>query len=330
MLVTGGTGFIGSHLVPLLHEAGAEVTVVAPDPGWREPLRSLISAGAVRLLPERTWWTPPTAGRIAREVPEVDHLVHLGYRLPQGTAAERARDESTFNVAGTLGLVAALSQRVGHVCLASSVKVYGRAARPLRESACALPADPYGAAKLAVEQQLRVLAEAGGPATTAVRLTTLYGPGEVVPRAIPSFIRAGLSGQRPTVRGPGSEMGDYMHVRDAGRLLVQSLVRPPDQHRLVNAGTGEGHTTRDLAERVLRLVRDRDDDGDGVAVAEAPEHADGEPGADSVCDTTRAEAELGFRAAVSLDEGLAEEIGWFAQRPRLWRDHKTAHRREAS
>jgi UDP-glucose 4-epimerase len=318
VLVTGGTGFVGSHVVPMLSAAGAEVTVVAPDVGWREPMRSAAEAGEVDLLPVRSWWTPAGAHRIANEAGEVDHLVHLGYQPPQGDAARRARDEIAVNTAGTLGLVAELV--VHHVCFASSVKVYGRDGPSApQQSDCAVPVDPYGAAKLATEQQLRALAEAGGPACTAIRLTTLYGPGETVPRAIPSFIRSVLAGGRPTVRGPGTELGDYLHVHDAARLLTQALERPPERHRLLDAGTGEGIATRDLARRILRLVRGTDE----AEALDAVEHIPGESRPDVVCDISRTEAELGFRPSVALDEGLLGEIDWFAQRPRLWCDEAT-------
>ncbi|MGY1688913.1 NAD-dependent epimerase/dehydratase family protein [Geodermatophilus sp. SYSU D01105] len=321
VLVTGGTGFLGSFVVPRLVAAGCRVTVVAPDPGWREPVRQAVRDGVVRLVSEAEWWRPEVARRVARSAAGAEHLVHLAYApVPpgQGTPVRRAEHEVGVNVCGLLELVLALGEQVGHVVLTSSLEEYsGTPPCPLDEDVRPEPADAYGAARLALEDQLRVVAATGGPEATVLRLSTVYGPGETVPRAVPRFIRAGLAGLPATIPGDGLERRDYLHVTDAARLVTRAVARPPGAQsgfRLVHGGSGTAERTVALAQRVRRLLAAR-----GVE-APQPQHIEGPYVADVLSRTDRAREELGFEALVDLDEGLAGEIEWFAARPELWRD----------
>lgn len=317
VLVTGGTGFLGAYVVPRLLAAGCQVTVVGADAGWREPVRRLIGAGAVRLVAEEEWWRAGATRRIARAARDAEHLVHLAYTPPPQAAdrAARHRHEIRVNLGGTVALLGALGPRLRHVVLASSVKVYGGSPPcPVDEGTPAEPDDAYGAAKLAAEGQLRALCADGGPAVTALRLTTLYGAMETVPRAVPNFVRAGLAGGPATIRGAGTERRDHLHVSDAAELVLRAFVRPPAGFRIVVGGTGTGVRTVDLAERVRQAIVRH-----GVRLPPPARHVDAAPVADLVCRTAGAVEELGFLATVGLDRGLADEVAWFLARPELWR-----------
>ncbi|MGY1822027.1 NAD-dependent epimerase/dehydratase family protein [Geodermatophilus sp. SYSU D00079] len=324
VLVTGGTGFLGAYVVPRLVAAGCEVTVVGPDAGWREPLRQSIRDGAVRLLAEDEWWQPAAARRIARRAAGAEHLVHLAYAPPQpGTATPtgRARHEAVVNLAGTLELLAALGDRLGHVVLGSSVEVYGHdPGGPVDEGLRPTPDDAHGAARLAVEDLLRIVAAGSGPAATVLRFTTLYGAGETVSRAVPAFVRAGLAGLPATIAGDGLERRDYLHVSDAAQAVVRALARPPgatggSAFRLVNTGSGTVVRTVALAHQVCRAVA-----AQAGSEPPAPQHVPGPNAADLVCCTDRVREELGFRPMVPLEQGLAEEVAWFAAHDEWWRD----------
>ncbi|SFK92983.1 NAD-dependent epimerase/dehydratase family protein [Geodermatophilus ruber] len=323
VLVTGGTGFLGAYVVPRLVAAGCRVTVVGPERGWREPLQQLIREGIVRLIQEAEWWRPDTTRRVARLAADTERLVHLAYvPVPPGTGTplRRAHHELTVNAGGLLGLLVALGEGLGHVVLAGSLEVYGGTPPvPVDERVRPEPASAFGAARLALEDQLREIAATGGPEVTALRLSTLYGPGETVPRAVPSFIRAGLAGLPAVIRGDGLERRDYLHVADAARLVVRALGCPPrvgpsPQHfRLVHGASGAGQRTAALAQLVRDLLAAR-----GRSTP-APLHLGGPLLPDLLCRTDRAREQLGFSAAIGLADGLAEEIDWLTGHPELWR-----------
>ncbi len=324
VLVTGGTGFLGTFVVPELVRAGCRVTVVG-DPGRGDLLAELIRGGDVRFVQEADWWRPTVARRVARLAAGAEHLVHLAYvPVPpgRGTPTGQAHHETRVNLAGTTELLLALGDRLGHVILRSSVEVFGRTPPlPIDEATRPTPDDAYGAAKLALEDQLRVTAAAGGPEATVLRFTTLYGPGETASRLVSTFIRAGLAGCTAHIVGDGLERRDHLHVRDAAQLVVRALARPPGTtsdlggFRLVNGASGTPERTVALAQRVRRIVAERTG-----GLPPAPEHLEGHLAADVVCRTDRARDELGFEPTVALDEGLAEEVAWFAEHAELWRD----------
>jgi nucleoside-diphosphate-sugar epimerase len=323
VLVTGGTGFLGAALVPRLLRAGCRVTVVGADPGWREPVRRAIREGVVELVQEPEWWRPEAARRVARRAAGTEQLVHLdSVPVPPGerTATGIARHHVAVGVAGTLELLAALGDGLGHVVLGSSVEVYGRAPEtPVDESMRPTPEDSAAAARLALEDQLRVVAAAGGPEATVLRFTTLYGPGETMPWAVPTFIRAGLAGHPATIAGDGLELRDYLHVEDAADLVLRAVARPPavspagDRFRLVNAGSGTAERTVALAQRVRRAVA-----AQRGQLPPPPQHVGARRAGNVVCRTERARELLGFRPTVDLDRGLAEEVAWFARLAESW------------
>ena len=325
VLVTGGTGFLGASVVPRLLSAGCRVAVVDEDPGWREPLRRAIREGVVELVQEPEWWRPEAARRVARRAAGTEQLVHLASApVPPGerTATGAARHHVAVDVAGTLELLAALGTGLGHVVLGSSVEVYGRApGTPVDESMRPTPEDSAAAARLALEDQLRVVAATGGPEATVLRFTTLYGPGETMPWAVPTFIRAGLAGHPATITGDGQELRDYLHVEDAADLVLRAVARPPalspagERFRLVNAGSGTAERTVALAQRVRRAVAEQRGE-----LPPPPRHVGASPAGHVVCRTDRARELLGFRPTVDLDRGLAEEVAWFARLAESWPD----------
>jgi nucleoside-diphosphate-sugar epimerase len=309
--VTGGAGFIGSHLVRALLAVGADVTVVAPDLARRPlPLHADDEPGRVRgrqldpLAPS----TSPT--ELESVLSGAQALVHLDYRPPARGSSDPEAHESTYNLAGLQRLLASLPESARHVVFASSVMVYGpHPPVPVSEEVAPHPSTPYGRLKQRSEELLAAWAEHGGRLATSLRFSTVYGRGETVPRAVPSFIRAALAGQAPTIHGSGDDVRDYVHVSDVSRGILLALDREGEAPDVFNVASGIGRSTREVAELVLDLTHS----------PQAPVHLVREtPTSRIVCDVERARTAIGYRAAVDFPSGVEDEIAWFASHPALW------------
>jgi UDP-glucose 4-epimerase len=188
--------------------------------------------------------------------------------------------------------------------------VYGsHPPHPVSESDSPNPVSPYAAGKLAAETYLRLHAEEAGLSLSILRLATVYGPLETDPRAIPNFIRQVLAGKAPIIYGGGDDIRDYVHVDDVTEAMLLALVRNVNAIEVYNVGTGEGHTTRAIAAKIIRLTKAQ------VEPVYAPQA--GIPN-QIVCDVTRAANALGYQPRMDLDQGLVDEIQFFARNPRLW------------
>src|SRR5207248_1622514 len=212
----------------------------------------LVSAGTVRFLRCDDSFTEDDILRPA--LADAEALVLLGYNRPSALSpARRLSEELVGNLAPLVRLLRAAEGSARQVIFASSVSVYGSHANaPFRETDAPRPKTPYAIAKLASEESIEIVCAASGWAPCVLRYSTVYGPGETVPRAIPNFIRAALDGQPPLVNGDGRDVHDYVHVADVVDATLAALQR--GAAGVFNIGTGVGTTTLDLARLVLNLA----------------------------------------------------------------------------
>jgi UDP-glucose 4-epimerase len=311
VLVTGATGFIGSHLAERLVALGARVTAVGPSLGWRPTVPTLIQQGRVRFVRLEAFWSPASVNRVKREFEDAEYLVHLGYAMPRGeNPLEKTIDEIRRNMIGTMRFMGQLPFSVFKVCFASSAMVYGSfPSRPVTENDCAHPATAYAVGKLATEAYLRLYAKESGVPVSILRYATVYGPMETVPRAIPNFVRQVLAGGSPIIYGRGDDVRDYVHVLDVIDATLLALTQD-DGVQVYNVGTGKGYTAQEIAERIIGLAGKR-----VKPVHKAAQHES----IKLVCDIARAQRRLGYEPKVELDQGLTDEIRYFANNPKLWR-----------
>ena len=306
VVLTGGGGFIGSYVLARMIGAGIDVTLVGPNTGKSRYTASLVAAGEARFVHCDESFRD--YGVLRSALADADALVLLGYVMPTtASPADRLLEEFDRNVEPTLRLLRAAGDRVRQIVFASSVSVYGIPTRmPVGESDALSPRTPYAIGKVACEQALQLQSAASGARCGILRYSTVYGPGELVPRAIPNFIRAALAWQMPRIRGDGLDEHDYVHVTDVADATLTALRRKTQG--VFNIATGLGTTTSDLAQLVYKLAG---------ATAVPVFELSAEPARARVrlvCDTERARAQLGFIARRPLAEGISEEIGWFRSR----------------
>jgi UDP-glucose 4-epimerase len=301
--VTGGQGLIGAHLLAQLTAAAIDVTLIGEDAARSPYVSALVAAGRARLTrcDERFRDEPTLRSGLA----DADALVLLAH-IPPATSSsgESPSNELESNVASTMRILRAALGRARHVVFASSDSVYGTPARtPVRETDPAHPRTPFGAAKLACEQVVRVACAAAGARATILRYSVVYGPGENGTGTIPTFVRAALAGQQLRFDGEGVDEHDYLHVADAVGATMSALRREADG--IYNIGSGVGTTTLELAQLVMWISGGRSPLIRGASLGRDTDRTS------VVLDTERARSELDFAPRRPLAEGLAEEIGWF-------------------
>jgi len=301
ILVTGGAGFIGSHVVDAFVRAGHAVTVVdnlaTGNPAWVNPKATFhrLDLRSARLgdLFE--------AGR-----PEV--VTHLAAQATVSRSVLDPMFDASVNILGGLNLLDCCRRfGVQRIIYSSSGGAgYGDTeVIPTPEGHPLLPASPYGIAKVAMEHYLAAWGSIYGISGVSLRYANVYGPrqnpvGEAGVVAI--FSHRFLTGQTPVINGDGGQTRDYVFVEDVAEANLQALERPAVTGG-VNIGTGVETAVNDLHARLARAA--------GVTAPAA--HGPARPGEQrrSCLDPGLAARALGWRPTVSLDEGLARTFEFF-------------------
>ncbi len=298
-LVTGGCGFIGSHLVEALAAEGHEVRVFDNlSSGRAENLAA--ARGRVELIlgdvrhPDQL--APAMAG--------VAGVFHEAALVSVAESVERPRENYEINVMGTVNVLeAARAAGVRRVVFASTAAVYGNAPElPKREDMRPAPESPYAAAKLAAEHVLAVHARLYGLETVSLRYFNVYGPRQdpssPYSGVISRFVEAMRRGEAPRVFGDGRQTRDFVFVRDVVGANLAAMRSPRvGRGETVNVGTGRRTSLIELLDALAAAA------GCGVR----PEFGPPRPGdvRDSVADISAARELLGYEPSVSLAEGLA-------------------------
>ena len=288
--VTGGAGFIGSHVVDALLARGDEVHVVDNlATGRRE------NVDAAATLYEHDIREPLDA-LFAEIRPEA--VVHLAAQADVGTSVERPVFDAEVNVLGTLNVLEAARAHEAQIVFSSTGgAIYGDVDGPAGEDSPRRPLSPYGASKLAAEGYLATWIELYAARHVTLRFANVYGPRQL-PKleggVVAIFLDRLRVGEPVTIYGDGEQTRDWIYVSDIVDAVRAAI---GIDGGVFNVGTGRATTVNQLFE-ACRVV--------AGAGAEA-EHADARTGdlRRSVLDVTRAERELGWRAATSLEDGLA-------------------------
>lgn len=303
-LVTGGAGFIGHHLVRGLLALGDEVSVIddfsTGDRARLEPLRDRIS------LIEGNILDPAMLDRAAGSCEVIFHEA----AIPSvARSLVNPHLSNHVNVTGTIEvMLAAARNGVRRVVYAGSSSVYGiPESLPCRESFRPAPESPYGVSKLAAEHYVRTLGKLHGVETVTLRYFNVFGPGQdpksEYAAVVPRFVTAVLEGRRPTVFGTGEVSRDFTYVDNVvnANLLAARVSSPTGI--TCNVACGDRHTLLELLDAIC------------MAAGRHAEPIFGPPRpgdiVHSLADISVAERELGYKAAVPFQEGIARTVAWY-------------------
>jgi UDP-glucose 4-epimerase len=305
VLVTGGAGFIGSHVVDALIDAGHDVSVIDNlATGRRENVNERATFYEVDLRDaERT--------RQVVEETDPDVVHHLAAQAGVRQSVADPLYDAECNIIGSLNLIQACrSSGVKRLIYASSGgAVYGEPEElPVKESAPAQPLSPYGVSKYAVECYLRAAREAWGFQYVVLRYANVYGPrqdplGEAGVIAI--FTSTMLKGDTPHVFGDGEQTRDYVYVKDVVGANLAAMNGPALQ--TYNVGTG-------IETSVCKLFEDL---ALTIGFTQQPIHDDPRPGEvrRTMVDASRLSEDTGWRPQYDLARGFQETVEWFRGRP---------------
>jgi UDP-glucose 4-epimerase len=295
-LITGGTGFVGSHLVDRLVDAGAAEVVAFDKVPRPANLADAQSRGTVSIVEGDV--TDPAG--VERALQGIDGVFHMAV-LPLGPTVEQPRLGLEVNVVGTFNVFdAAQKAGVGKVVFSSASSVYGDTDDTMDESHPLGARTMYGASKIAGEYFLRSFNDQFGLPYVTLRYMNVYGPRQEG-GLVMAVARRVLAGEAPKITGDGSQSFDFVHVADVAGANVAAMASDVDAEEF-NVGSGTEASAREIAEKLIEIV------GADVAVEYDPSVR--VLMRRRVGSNKKAKDLLGWEAEIGLDEGLRSTVEW--------------------
>jgi UDP-glucose 4-epimerase len=313
VLITGGAGFIGSHIAQECILAGHQVLAIDD-----------LSSGKVENLPNGVLFRKIDVSD-KEAIQEIfqdykpEYVLHQAAQISVSRSVREPEFDAMINIVGLINtLKASVEQKVKTFVFASSGGVlYGDVYSPADEESPAMPVSPYGISKLTGEYYLKFFSREYNLSTIALRYANVYGPrqdphGEAGVVAI--FLQKMLANQAPVINGDGKYVRDYVFVKDVARANLLAMSSGGLGFKAYNVGTGIGTDVnaleRGLREKLLEVIGKRGDKLDIPAVLYGP-HRAGDLRS-SLLDCNSIRCELGWETTVSIDEGLSSTAEWFA------------------
>jgi len=311
VLVTGGAGFIGSHIVDRLLKEGYEVTVIdnlstgkpqnlAHHQGKKE---FHFIQGDIRNF-----------NLVEEAVKGVDTVFHEAAVVSVPLSIEDPLSTNDVNVGGTLNILkACLNSKVKRFIYGSSTAIYGDTEKlPIKEDSVPQPISPYGASKLAAESYANAFYSVYGLETVCLRYFNVYGPRQAYgpySGVITIFINHLLSDQPPIIYGDGEQTRDFTNIQDVVEANMLALERKNAAGKVFNIATGVATTINQLAELLQEVMGKTE-----LKVV----HADPRSGdiRHNYADISKARKILGYEPKISLREGLTQLVKWWSKQPK--------------
>jgi nucleoside-diphosphate-sugar epimerase len=308
ILVTGGAGFIGSHIVDRLLQEGLVVRVLDNmSTGEKKNLAQHQNKKSFRLIEgdvRNFDW-------VKKAVEGVDAVVHEAALVSVTRSVEDPLLSNEINVKGTVNLLkACVDAHVKRFVLASSCAVYGDTeSLPNHENLAPKPLSPYAADKLAAETYAKVFHDVYGIETVSLRYFNVYGPRQKYgpySGVISIYINLLQENEPLLIIGDGNQTRDFVNVKDVVEANIKALTKPKAAGEVFNISTGEATTIIKLSETIQQIMGKTD---------LKPVYVEPRPGdiMHSYGDISKAQRKLGYKPRVQLEKGLNELIKWHSK-----------------
>jgi len=303
-LVTGGAGFIGSHLAERLVRDGHTVRVLDDLSSGR-----LENLAAVRGQSEFIEGDIRDRAVVRRAVSGVEYVIHEAARR---SVPKSMKDPCTYtevNVLGTVNLLEeARAAKVKRVVLASSSSIYGETDRlPFREDQPVVPISPYAMSKLHGEQTCQLFARSFGLETVVLRYFNVFGPRQSLENeyavVVPKFITCLLRRESPPVHGDGFQSRDFTFIENVTAATIRASTAPGISGEVFNIACGKSHSVLELLGELNRLLN----------LSIPPTFTPPRPGdvRKTLADISKAMHHLDWQPTVGFVEGLTQTVAWF-------------------
>jgi UDP-glucose 4-epimerase len=309
VLVTGGAGFIGSHMVEKLLDLGAEVKVID----------TMLCGNKIDHLAGRKKLSVYKLDVL--DVPSIEPLfagIDMVFHLAAMVGVEETQDEPVtllnVEIIGTSNVIAlAAKNKVKRFIFASSSEVYGDSWVPMVEEGPFNPKSSYALTKLVGEHYCRAYYQKNGLEYTALRYFNSYGPRQDERFVLSRFVNRALAGKELFVYGDGTQTRDFTYVEDSVVMSLLAAASNAGINQILNFGTGQAVSINALADMVLTALDLKS--SIKVSLVDYDRHRSREIEVFSrIANVDRAEKLLGYRPAIKLEDGLKKYIAWYRSR----------------
>lgn len=301
-LVTGGAGFIGSHVVDKLLDDGFEVIALDDLSGGFEknvnPKAKFVK-GSVndKKLLEKIF-----------EENKIDYVFHLAAYAAEGLSHFIREFNYTNNLLGSINLInLAIKKKVKCFVFTSSIAVYGKNQLPMTEETVPMPEDPYGIAKYAVELDLKAAHELFGLNYIVFRPHNVYGErqntGDKYRNVLGIFMNKIMSNEPLIIFGDGEQTRAFSHIDDVAPVIAKSILEPKSYNQVYNIGADKPYTVNYLAKVIIKAMGAPED----YPIKHDPPRNEV---VDAYSDHKKVQKAFGYEAKIGLEEGIQGMVDW--------------------
>lgn len=303
IIVTGGSGFLGTHMIRALIAQGHNIKNID-----LQPSRDTVNENFKTVIADIR-----DTEKMKQEIIDADVVFHFAGLIEAGESVKFPQKFIDNNISGTLSVLEAMkANNIKTIIFSSSAAIYGEPQNiPITEDDRSMPINPYGMTKLAMEGLISSYVQLHGFTGVALRYFNLYGPGEnhqPETHAMPNFIKQVYENRDVEIFGNGEHQRDYIHVSDIVDAHLKALdfaLKNPNQYHYMNLSTEKPSTTLEIAETIIRVM------GSNSKIINLPER----PGDPLVLTASAQKAHelIGWEAQVALKDGIKETVEYFVK-----------------